>query len=151
MTVFHAKTTDAVTETEREHLERVRRRAGECMVVLENHGVLPLAQPCKVALFGNGARATVKGGTGSGDVNARFVVNIEQGLEAAGFTVTTKDWLDAQQALTEQSYRDYWTRVEAEAARTGQEPMFVSWADPFVPQQIAPFSAAANPEGDTAV
>ena len=151
MTVFHAKTTDAVTETEREHLERVRRRAGECMVVLENHGVLPLAQPCKVALFGNGARATVKGGTGSGDVNARFVVNIEQGLEAAGFTVTTKDWLDAQQALTEQSYRDYWTRVEAEAARTGQEPMFVSWADPFVPRQIAPFSAAANPEGDTAV
>ena len=148
MTVFHAKTADTVTKTEREHLERVRRRAGECMVVLENHRVLPLTQPCKGALFGP---RHCQGGTGFGDVNARFVVNIEQGLEAAGFTVTTKDWLDAQQALIEQSYREYWTRIEAEAARTGQEPMFVSWAAPFVPKQIAPFSAAAKPEGGIAV
>lgn len=151
MTEIHARTSDAVTAAEQEHLDRVRRLAGECMVVLENRGVLPLAGPCKVALFGNGARATVKGGTGSGDVNARFVVTIEDGLEAAGFTVTTKDWLDAQQALTEAEYRDYWARTEAEAARTGQEPMFVSWADPFVAQNIAPFSAAADPAGDTAI
>lgn len=151
MTAIHASRSDAVTAAEQEHQERVRRLAGECMVVLENHGVLPLAAPCKVALFGNGARATVKGGTGSGDVNARRVVTIEEGLEAAGFTVTTKDWLDAQQALTERDYRDYWARTEAEAARIGQEPMFVSWADPFVPQEIAPFSAAADPAGDTAL
>jgi hypothetical protein len=36
------------------------------MVLLENNGVLPLASPCPVALFGSGARRTVKGGTGSG-------------------------------------------------------------------------------------
>lgn len=151
MALYHALTDASVTPMEREHEARVRRLAGECMVVLENDGTLPLAGPCPVALFGNGARATVKGGTGSGDVNARVVASVEDGLEAAGFTVTTKDWLDAQDALIRRLHRDYWTAVEAEAARTGQEPMFVSWADPFVPQEIAPFSAAANPAGDTAI
>lgn len=145
MTALHATTSPAMTPAERAHLEQVRRQAGECMVVLENRGVLPLAAPCRVALFGNGARQTVKGGTGSGDVNARFSVNIEEGLEAAGFTVTTKDWLDAQQALTRRCHRDYLARIEAEAARTGQEPMFVSWADPFVPREIQPFPAECPP------
>ena len=151
MAIYHALTDAAMTPLERAHLDLVRRLAGQCMVVLENDGTLPLAEPCPVALFGNGARATVKGGTGSGDVNARFTVSVEEGLEAAGFTVTTKDWLDAQAALTRRLHQDYWTAVEAEAARTGQEPMFVSWADPFVPQEITPFSAASNPAGETAV
>ena len=151
MAIYHALTDAAMTPLERAHLDLVRRLAGQCMVVLENDGTLPLAEPCPVALFGNGARATVKGGTGSGDVNARFTVSVEEGLEAAGFTVTTKDWLDAQAALTRRLHQDYWTAVEAEAARTGQEPMFVSWAAPFVPQEITPFSAASNPAGETAV
>lgn len=46
----------------------------------------------QIALFGNGARATIKGGTG--DVNSRFIVNVEQGLKEAGFEVTTDNWLD---------------------------------------------------------
>ena len=62
--------------------------------LLENNGALPLAPGGRIALFGNGGRRTVKGGTGSGDVNSRFVVNIEQGLEEAGFQVTTGNWLD---------------------------------------------------------
>ena len=73
----------------------------DSMVLLENDGVLPLAGPQKVALYGNGARATVKGGTGSGEVNSRFSVSVEQGLEAAGFTVTTKQWLAEQDRVIE--------------------------------------------------
>lgn len=36
----------------------------------------------------------VKGGTGSGDVNERDVVNIYQGLLNAGYHVTSKEWID---------------------------------------------------------
>ena len=96
MTHYFANTTPDVTPSERAHSDYVRAIASECMVLLGNDGTLPLAAPQKVALYGNGARATVKGGTGSGEVNSRYSVSVEQGLEAVGFTVTTKDWLAAQ-------------------------------------------------------
>lgn len=77
------------------------------MVLLENNGALPI-KPVKVALYGSGARKTCKGGTGSGDVNNRDNINVEQGLEACGFTVTTKDWLDDcdAEAVHEEEIRD---------------------------------------------
>ena len=50
------------------------------MVLLENDGVLPLKNAGKIALYGNGARGTVKGGTGSGDVNTRSVINHSHSL-----------------------------------------------------------------------
>ena len=67
------------------------------MVLLENDGTLPLKgiSGRKLALYGNGARHTIKGGTGSGDVNTRETIHIEQGLEEAGAEIVTKDWLDA--------------------------------------------------------
>lgn len=64
------------------------------MTLLENDGTLPLAGAGKVAVYGNGVRHTVKGGTGSGDVNTRTVVTIEQGLKEAGFEILTGKWLD---------------------------------------------------------
>ncbi len=63
--------------------------ATEGMVLLENNGALPIATSTNVALFGVGAYATVKGGTGSGDVNQRYKVTVRQGLENAGFSITT--------------------------------------------------------------
>ena len=51
---------------------------------------LPLTEPGEIALFGSGARHTIKGGTGSGDVNSRHVTTIEEGLETAGFTIVTR-------------------------------------------------------------
>ncbi len=48
----------------------------------------------KIALYGNGAKDTVKGGTGSRDVNSREVVCIEDGLMAAGFEVTNHKGLE---------------------------------------------------------
>lgn len=94
------------------------------MVLLENDGTLPLSGPGRIALYGNGARATVKGGTGSGEVNSRFVVNIEEGLEAAGFTVTTKAWLDAQQQATREEYDQYWARLKQKRNRYTRSPSF---------------------------
>ena len=54
-----------VQDFEKEHIETVRKLAPECMVLLKNNGLLPLKETGKLALYGSGARKTVKGGTGS--------------------------------------------------------------------------------------
>lgn len=67
--------------------------ASEGIVLLKNdRHVLPLKKG-KIALFGAGAILTVKGGTGSGEVNERHSVSILEGLQAAGYEITTMNWL----------------------------------------------------------
>lgn len=69
----------SVTERERKNIAISTRIAQEGIVLLENKGVLPLHKDVKtIALFGSGARRTVKGGTGSGDVNTRGYVTVEK-------------------------------------------------------------------------
>ena len=68
---------------EKEHLATLRSLAPECMVLLKKNGDFPLSAPCKVALYGAGARETIKGGTGSGDVNVRHYVSVEEGETSA--------------------------------------------------------------------
>lgn len=82
-------------EYEIRHINAVRKIAPECMVLLKSDGSFPLDKPGKIALYGCGARRTLKGGSGSGDVNVRAFTTVEQGLENAGFVITTKYWLDA--------------------------------------------------------
>ena len=148
MSKYYANRSDEVTDSEARHGDFIRRVAGECMVLLENDGVLPLAAPGKVALYGNGARATVKGGTGSGEVNSRDTVSIEQGLEQAGFTVTTKTWLDAQQRLADTELAAYHADVHRRARESGTDVFQVMFNEHFVPKALAPFEKA---EGDLAV
>lgn len=68
---------------------RVSRAAGaEGMVLLKNErSRLPLAKNVRVALFGNGSYDTLRGGTGSGNVNAAHSVSLATGLSAAGYGV----------------------------------------------------------------
>ena len=77
------------------HLKKIRSYLAECMVLLRYDGKFPLNNPSKIALYGSGARKTIKGGTGSGEVNSRYFINIEEGLEHEGFEIVTKDWLDS--------------------------------------------------------
>ena len=79
---------------EKKHNEALRMLGAECAVLLRSNGAFPLETAGEIALYGSGARRTVKGGTGSGEVNSRYYVTVEQGLAEAGFTVTTGDWLD---------------------------------------------------------
>ena len=81
------------TKLELENRKLAREAATEGFVLLENNGILPLKQK-KIALFGSGARMTVKGGTGSGAVRERYSVSIAEGLKNAGFEITTEAWLD---------------------------------------------------------
>ena len=61
-----------------EHLNSMRKLAPECMVLLKSNGDFPLSRSCDIALYGSGVRHTVKGGSGSGDVNSRSFTTIEQ-------------------------------------------------------------------------
>lgn len=115
---FFAPTTNEISELERENQESVRALAGECMVLLENDGTLPLGKEIKkLALYGNGVRHMVKGGTGSGDVNTREVIHVEKGIEEAGIGVVSKEWLDrydAEIARTQGIYMEYVKRKAKE-------------------------------------
>ena len=111
---FTGSTSDAVTKREQENREIARRAASEGFVLLKNDGhLLPLAAKGKIGLYGAGAVKTIKGGTGSGDVNERDCVSICQGLKAAGYEVTSDAWLssyetiyaDARQAWKEEVLR----------------------------------------------
>ncbi len=108
---------------EKEHIAAMRALAPECMVLLKNEGVLPLSKAGKIALYGGGARRTIKGGTGSGDVNVRHFVNVEEGLENAGFEITTKAWLDAYDTVVESAKKEFVQTVKEEAAAAGADPM----------------------------
>ncbi len=82
-----------MNQREKHNLKLAYRAACESIVLLENDGVLPL-QTKKIALYGSGASKTVKGGSGSGEVNERRSLSILEGLEMGGFEVTTKSWIE---------------------------------------------------------
>lgn len=71
------------------HAAVTRSSAVEGMVLLENNGVLPLKSEKKVAVYGNAAYAWIAGGTGSGDVNRAYTVNLIEGLQNAGYKANT--------------------------------------------------------------
>ncbi len=114
-----------IQEFEKEHLATLRSLAPECMVLLKKNGDFPLSSPCKIALYGAGARETIKGGTGSGDVNVRHYVTVEEGLENAGFTVTTKAWMDGYKAAKEAVIRGFYEGIAKEAKELGKSVFLV--------------------------
>ncbi len=127
--IYASKNAD-IEERELLHAEISRELAGECMVLLENDGALPIQEE-KVALYGNGARATIKGGTGSGDVNTRSNVNIEQGFQNAGIEVTTTGWLDRQEARIKEAKDSYLKWVKEEAAKKDVPEFAVTFDFPY--------------------
>ena len=94
MKTYPGQTDLSVSEREKKIRAVARQAAAEGMVLLANSGILPLRQGMKLALYGRGARHTIKGGTGSGDVNSRNTVSVEQGLLDAGFQVVNRAYLD---------------------------------------------------------
>lgn len=115
---FTGTTDNTVTKRELDNRKVARRAAAEGMVLLKNEGqLLPLKEGTKVALYGVGASRTIKGGTGSGDVNERETVSIYQGMKNAGFEITTEDWIkayDEQYQAARYAWRD---EIEEKASR----------------------------------
>jgi len=68
------------------HAAIARKAASEGIVLLKNEGgALPVKKNTKLALFGIGSYETIRGGTGSGEVNTPYNVSIFEGLTHAGF------------------------------------------------------------------
>lgn len=88
-----ASYSNEMTEREKRNRGVAYRAACESMVLLKNEQVLPLKTK-KIALYGAGASKTVKGGTGSGEVNERHSVTVLEGLRSRGFEVTTMSWIE---------------------------------------------------------
>ena len=136
---------------ETEHIAAVRKVAPECMVLLKNDGTLPLSGAGKIALYGSGARRTIKGGTGSGDVNVRHFVNVEEGLENAGFEITTKAWLDGYDKIVTDAKAAFYgaIRKEAEAAGAKGIQMMLFAMGRMCPEPE--YELPLDGEGDTAI
>ena len=105
----------AADDYETRHAQLIRSLAPECTVLLRKDGSFPLDKPGKIALYGSGARKTVKGGTGSGEVNSRYFVTIEEGLERVGFEITTKPWLDAYDKAYDKARAQFVKEIKARA------------------------------------
>lgn len=104
---------------EEKHYNIIRKLAPECMVLLKSNGDFPLKEPQKVDLYGNGARRTIKGGTGSGDVNVRHFSTIEEGLINAGFKIGTTDWLDNYDAIWEEAHNEFCNNLKNKIDKEG--------------------------------
>lgn len=84
---------------EAKHASLARKAAAEGMVLLKNeNSLLPIPVGGRLALYGAGAVKTIKGGTGSGDVNERYSISIFEGLRNAGYIIATEDWIRAYEA-----------------------------------------------------
>ena len=101
-----ASESDAVTLREKENLQIAYKAACEGMVLLKNDGSLPFRTK-KIALYGPGASMTIKGGTGSGEVNERHSVTVLEGLLDRGFEITTRKWIDDFETQYHTAYAAY--------------------------------------------
>ncbi len=135
-------------EHEKRHILKLRPYLAECMVLLKNDGSFPLSEPCDVALYGSGARRTIKGGTGSGEVNSHFFRTCEWGIEKAGFNITTKDWLDSYDRVYADAHARFIESLKEKTKQAHTNPAFISMGA-VMPEPA--YDIPLDGKGDTAV
>ena len=97
------------------NIKKVRENLAECTLFLKHDDKFPLDKPCRIACYGNGVRKTLKGGTGSGEVNSRSFKSIEEVLTEEKFDIITKDYLDLYDVLYEKAKKKFIKSVKKEA------------------------------------
>ncbi|MCM1174555.1 MAG: glycoside hydrolase family 3 C-terminal domain-containing protein [Blautia sp.] len=132
-------TTDQTPQPyEAPHAQLARRAAAEGIVLLKNEdGLLPIAKGSKLALFGAGAGRTIKGGTGSGDVNERYTVSVLQGLQDAGYTITTEQWIADYEKQYEKARLDWKQEIQQEQAKLEEQGMMSAFFVAYSNHQFA--------------
>lgn len=96
------------------HAAVTRQSATEGMVLLKNFdATLPLSNSKKVSVFGITSYDFIAGGTGSGDVNKAYTIDLMTGLKNAGVEVNDK------LAKVYLNYKAYQESIEAANPRRG--------------------------------
>ncbi len=102
------------------HAKVTRQAATDGMVLLKNvQKSLPLDSKARVALFGTASYDLLVGGSGSGNVNRKYKVSLDEGLKNAG--------VELEDNLTK-VYKDY---TSAERAKMPTENF---WSVPVIPE-----------------
>ena len=135
-------------EYEVKHAEFVRKTAAEGTILLKKDGTFPLPEPCEIALYGNGVRHTIKGGTGSGDVNVRRFLNVEEAVKQAGFHVTSAKWLDGYDKVMYQARKAFYGTLKEQAKAAGV-PITMLAIGKVVPEPE--YELPIDAQGNTAV
>ncbi|HUX83818.1 MAG TPA: glycoside hydrolase family 3 C-terminal domain-containing protein, partial [Chitinophagaceae bacterium] len=119
------------------HAQVARYAADDGMVLLKNeNNTLPFHGVKTIAVFGNTSHDLIAGGTGSGNVNKPFVINLVPGLKNAGYQ--TIGSLDSD-------YRHY--IYTAEAARPRPRSFFM--LPPPIPEMIISPDEASQIAGES--
>lgn len=138
-----------ITPLEAEGIRLSAQASAEGAVLLENNHTLPIC-PGPVALYGFGARQIINGGIGSGDVVCRYIVNIEQGLENSGFTITTKAWLNEFDGIYREHRRQLHQILKEESDRTGIDRLHCLYSKPHEHIPCQPITMKED-SADTAI
>lgn len=120
----------ALSAREQKHRGFARRAAAEGMVLMKNEGMLPLDIEAPIALLGGGAVRTIKGGTGSGDVNNRDSSSIYRGMKAEGARITSEGWIGDYERRYENA-RTAWKERVLKAAEKVENSFDAYAANPF--------------------
>lgn len=135
-------------EYEKKHNLFLRENGAECAVLLKKDGSFPLEKPCKIAAYGGGVRHTIKGGTGSGEVNSRYFVTIEDGLKEAGFEISSSKWLEQYDVVKENAKKEFVLNIKKEARKKHTLAIMIAMGR-SVPEPE--YDIATDAEGDTAI
>lgn len=136
---FAGTTNPEIQPWETEHRKVARRAAAEGIVLLKNEDhVLPLKEGSVIALYGAGVGKTIKGGTGSGDVNEREKVSICEGMKNAGFQITTEAWINRYNEIYDKARQDWKNDI---LSRTGHGADTMSFFEVY---STTPFNMPAG-------
>ena len=141
---------DTLKEYEIEGRSLSRCAASEGMVLLKNEGgILPLEEGSSLDIYGPGALYTVKGGTGSGDVNARYTVSLLDGLKNAGFVIGNEDSISAYRLKYDNARLAWRQKIWDVMEERGETDVFNSYSsNPFV---YPDFDIPVKAESKTAI
>lgn len=106
----------SLTPIEEKHLSILKKNMGECSLFLKrDNDDFPISNIKDIALYGNGVRHTIKGGTGSGSLDIHYFDNIEEAFISRNIKVTTKEWLDKYDELFITEKKKFIKQVKLEA------------------------------------
>ena len=142
------KNSTAIADYELRHIEDLRKNLAGCTVLLKKDGSFPLESPCALAAYGSGVRRTIKGGTGSGEVNSRYSVSIEEGLRDAGFILTGADWHTGYEQVRKNAHKAFLAQLKKDA-KAAKLNYIIYGMGKVMPEPE--YDLPLNAEGDAAI